>query len=148
MIASKSIKPTEITRKWYIVDAKDHILGRMSTRVAHVLQGKNHAYYSPQWDMGDHVIVINAKKVAVTGGKDEKKNYYRHSGFPGGMKSRTLSEMREKNPVEIITQAVRGMLPKNNLARDMIKKLHVYEGAEHPYAAQTPQELIPQQKGT
>lgn len=138
----KSIKPNEITRNWYIVDASKHVLGRMATQIATVLQGKNHAYYSPQWDMGDHVIVINSKEAVFTGTKEDNKLYYNHSGYPGGLKSQTLRVVREKDPNRIVTNAVKGMLPGNNLARDMIKKLHVYEGVEHVHEAQNPKPLI------
>jgi len=137
----KNIKPNQIDRRWYIVDASDHILGRMSSRIATVLQGKHRAYYSPQWDMGDYVVVTNARTVKVTGRKEEKKMYHHHTGYPGGLRSETLRQKRARRPLDVIELAVKRMLPKNKLAREMIKKLKIYEGGEHPHAAQQPVEL-------
>lgn len=129
----KNIKPTEITRSWYLVDARGQVLGRMSTSIAKILQGKHRAYYTPYWDMGDYVVVVNAKDVAVTGKKEKQKIYYRHSGFPGGLKKESLEGLRKRRPTEIIKRAVVGMMPKNRLAKQMMKKLFVYAGSEHPH---------------
>ncbi len=129
----KSVKPEEITRSWYIVDAKGKILGRISNQIARILQGKHKAYYTPYWDMGDFVVVINAKNIAVTGRKEKQKIYYRHSGYAGALKEETLGQLRKRRPTEIIKRAVKGMMPKNRLARVMMKKLYIYEGNEHPY---------------
>lgn len=137
----KNLKPEEIKRSWYIVDAQDYVLGRMATKVAQVLQGKNHPYYSPQWDMGDFVIVVNAEKVKLTGNKEEGKKYYHHTGFPGGIRSKAAGQVRKENPKKMIELAVRRMLPKNRLAKQMINKMHVYVGSEHDHAAQKPIEL-------
>ena len=134
----KNLKPQEIKRTWYIVDAKDYILGRMATRVAQVLQGKNHPYYSPQWDMGDFVIIVNAEKVKLTGNKEEGKKYYHHTGFPGGIRSKTAGQIREENPKKMVELAVKRMLPKNRLAAQMITKMHIFVGPEHDHGAQTP----------
>ncbi|MCA9392445.1 50S ribosomal protein L13 [candidate division WWE3 bacterium] len=136
-----SIKPKDITRKWYIVDAKDKVLGRVASKIAPVLEGKNHTYYSPQWDMGDHVIVINAQRVALTGNKETDKKYYRHTGYPGGIKSERVADVRKKDAARLIEMAVRGMLPRNRLAKEMIKKMHIYVGGDHPHEAQQPEVL-------
>ncbi|NTV30578.1 50S ribosomal protein L13 [candidate division WWE3 bacterium] len=136
-----NITPKTITRKWFVIDASDKVLGRMTTDVALILQGKNHPYYSPQWDMGDNVIIINAEKVVLTGRKEEKKVYYRHTGHPGGLKQSTAGKLRQEKPINLIREAVKGMLPKNRLAKDMIKKLYVYTGSEHPHLAQQPEEI-------
>ena len=135
------IKPNELAREWYVIDAKNAVLGRMTSRIARILQGKHRVYYSPQWDMGDNVIVVNAGLVALTGQKADRKIHYRHTGFPGGIKKMTAGKMREEKPIMLIRQAVKGMLPKSRLGDDMIKKLHIYEGAEHPHEAQKPKEL-------
>lgn len=127
------IKPENIARSWYLVDAKDKILGRISSQIAKILQGKHRPYYTPFWDMGDFVVVINAEKVCVTGKKEKDKIYYRHTGFPGGLKQETLGDLRKRRPEEIIRRAVKGMMPKNKLARQMMKKLYIYKGKEHPY---------------
>ena len=129
----KSVKPEEITRSWYLIDAKGKILGRISSQIAKILQGKHKAYYTPYWDMGDFVVVINAKSIAVTGKKEKQKIYYRHSGYPGGLKEETLEQLRKRRPTEIIKRAVAGMMPKNRLARVMMKKLYIYEGSEQPH---------------
>ena len=133
--------PEKVERKWYVVDAADHTLGRLSTEIANVLRGKNKPIYTPHVDTGDYVIVINADKIKVTGKKLDQKIYYNHSDFPGGMRETTLKEMLAKKPEDVITLAVKGMLPKGPLGRSMITKLHVYAGAEHPHAAQKPEAL-------
>ena len=134
-------KPAEITRKWYLVDAEGKILGRLASRIAQILSGKDKPIYTPHLDVGDFVVVINAEKVKVTGGKEEKKVYYRHSGYPGGLKERTYEELLSDRPQGIIRKAVRGMLPKNKLGRQMFKKLKVYAGSKHPHQAQGPEKL-------
>ncbi len=131
----------DIERKWFVVDATDLVLGRLATRVASVLKGKHRAEYTPHADCGDHVIVINADKVRVTGRKESDKIYYRHSGYAGGLKETTLAEQRERHPDRIITLAVKGMMPKTPLGRSMMKKLRVYAGGEHPHGAQQPTAL-------
>jgi large subunit ribosomal protein L13 len=128
-------------RDWWVVDAEGRTLGRLATQIADVLRGKRKPEYTPHVDTGDFVIVVNAEKIAVTGDKRTKKLYYRHSGYPGGLRSRTLNEMLERQPEEVIRKAVKGMLPRNKLARQQINKLKVYAGAEHPHAAQQPKEL-------
>lgn len=133
--------PQTIERKWYVVDATGHTLGRLSSEIASVLRGKKKPIYTPHMDTGDYVIVVNADKIKVTGKKLEQKVYYRHSEYVGGMKETTLKEMMAKKPENVITLAVKGMLPKGPLGRAMIKKLHVYAGAEHPHAAQKPEAL-------
>lgn len=134
-------KPADVKREWHIVDAKGKTLGRIATTIATYLSGKNKVTYTPHVDGGDYVVVINAAEVAVTGRKEERKIYYRHSGYPGGIKSRTLSEVRSRKPEFIIEHAVRGMLPKNKLAKDMLARLKVFAGAEHTHTAQQPKEL-------
>jgi len=134
-------KPSTIERKWYIVDAKDQRLGRLATRIADTLRGKNKPEYTPNIDTGDFVIVVNADKIVVTGRKMEKKVYYRHTGYPGGLKQRTLAQMMEKKPEEVLRLAVKGMMPKNRLARAQLNKLKIYAGPEHKHMAQKPEEL-------
>ncbi len=134
-------KPETIQRDWFIIDAENKTLGRLSSEVARILMGKHRAYYTPHWDLGDHIVVINAAKVRVTGKKETDKIYWRHTGYPGGIRSETVSELREKRPEEIIRRAVKGMMPKNRLAKQMIKKLHLYPTEEHPHKAQKPKEL-------
>lgn len=134
-------KPGEVTADWYIIDASDLVLGRLATAIATKLMGKDKPQYSPHVLTGDAVIVINADKVAVTGNKLTDKKYYRHSGYPGGLKEITLQEQLEKKPELVIERAVRGMLPKNKLSRHMLSRLHVYAGSEHPHSAQQPKEL-------
>ncbi len=131
----------EIERKWYVVDAADMTLGRLSAEVAKVLRGKNKPTYTPFLDTGDYVIVVNADKITVTGKKMEQKIYFRHSEYVGSAKYTSLREMMQKKPVKVIEHAVRGMLPKGRLGDQMYTKLHVYAGAEHPHAAQKPEEL-------
>ncbi|MBA4537048.1 50S ribosomal protein L13 [Bacillus aquiflavi] len=132
-------KANEIERKWYVVDAEGKTLGRLSTEVALLLRGKHKPIYTPHVDTGDHVIIINAEKIELTGNKLNDKLYYRHSQYPGGLKSRTALEMRTKYPEKMLELAVRGMLPKGILGRQMFKKLHVYAGSEHPHQAQKPE---------
>lgn len=134
-------KEKEIERSWFIVDAEDAILGRLSTRVASILRGKHKPQFTPNLDAGDYVVVVNAEKVRVTGGKEDKKLYYRHSRYPGGIRSRSFSEMIERNPERVIEIAVRGMLPKNALGKRTLRKLRVYAGPDHPHTAQEPIKL-------
>lgn len=134
-------KPHEIERKWYVVDATDLPLGRLASEVAKVLRGKHKPTFTPFIDTGDYVIVINADKVALTGNKWEKKIYYHHSLYPGGLKQTTYDKLRAKKPELVVEKAVKGMLPKNTLGRDMYRKLKVYAGAEHPHEAQQPEVL-------
>ena len=136
-----SQKPSEISRRWVLFDASELPLGRLSTMIATHLTGKYKPTYTPHMDGGDYVVVINAAEVPVTGAKETDKIYYRHSGFPGGIKDAQLKDVREKFPERIIENAVRGMLPKNKLGAQMYRKLHVYAGSEHPHAAQKPEEL-------
>jgi large subunit ribosomal protein L13 len=134
-------KPGEVERRWYVVDADGQTLGRLATRIADTLRGKGKAQYTPHVDTGDFVVVVNAEKVRVTGNKLDQKRYYRHSGYPGGLRSRTLREQLERRPTEVIRTAVKGMLPKNRLARKQLNKLKVYAGPDHPHEAQAPQPL-------
>ncbi len=134
-------KPGEVTREWYVVDASGKTLGRLATEIARILRGKHKPQYTPHVDVGDFVIVINAEKIAVTGRKLDQKRYYRHSGYPGGLRSITLRRQLEKHPERVIRAAVKGMLPKNRLGRRMLKKLKVYAGPEHPHQAQQPKPL-------
>ena len=133
--------PATIERKWYVVDAADHTLGRLSSEIASILRGKNKPTYTPSMDTGDYVIVINAEKIKVTCKKLEQKIYYRHSDYVGGMKETTLKELLAKKPEDVIKFAVKGMLPKGPLGRQMLTKLHVYAGPEHDNAAQKPEVL-------
>jgi large subunit ribosomal protein L13 len=128
-------------RGWYVVDAEGTILGRLATQIADVLRGKRKPTYTPHVDVGDFVIVVNAEKIAVTGKKLEDKRYWRHSGYPGGIRSRTLGDLLEKRPEEVIRKAVKGMLPRNRLARQQLSKLKVYAGPDHPHRAQKPEQL-------
>jgi large subunit ribosomal protein L13 len=134
-------KPGEVDRTWYIVDAEGENLGRLASRVARTLIGKDKPEFTPGVDTGDFVVVINAAKVEVTGNKLDDKRYYRHSGYPGGLKSLTMRQQMNKRPEFVIEQAVRGMLPKNRLGRKLMKKLRVFSGAKHPHEAQKPKEL-------
>jgi large subunit ribosomal protein L13 len=133
--------PADRQRDWYLVDAEGKTLGRLATRIADALRGKRKPTYTPHIDTGDFVIVVNAEKIRVTGDKLQSKRYWRHSGYPGGIKSRTLAEMLERTPEEVIRKAVKGMLPRNRLARQQLRKLKVYAGPEHPHAAQQPQPM-------
>jgi len=134
-------KPREIEQAWRLVDADGQILGRLATEIADTLRGKNKPAYTPHVDSGDFVIVVNAEKVRVTGKKLDQKIYYRHSGYPGGLRERTLAEQLARRPEEVIRKAVKGMLPKNKLAAAQLRKLKVYAGPEHPHAAQNPAPL-------
>ena len=134
-------KKEEVVRNWYVVDAEGETLGRLATKVAHVLRGKHKVTYTPHIDCGDFVIVINADKVVLTGDKLDKKVYYDHSGYTGGLRERTARVMKEKYPVEMVERAVKGMLPNGRLGRQMYKKLFVYAGENHPHASQQPVEL-------
>src|SRR5690242_13333352 len=131
-------KPREIEQAWRLVDADGQILGRLATEIADTLRGKNKPAYTPHVDTGDFVIVVNAEKVRVTGNKLDQKIYYRHSGYPGGLRERTLAEQLARRPEEVIRRAVRGMLPKNRLAAAQLRKLRIYAGPDHPHAAQNP----------
>ena len=133
--------PSTVERKWYVVDAEGKTLGRLASEVANVLRGKNKPTYTPHIDTGDYVIVVNAEKIQVTGKKLDQKIYYHHSEYVGGLKEATLREMMQKKPEFVITHAVKGMLPKGPLGRQMLKKLHVYAGPEHNHAAQKPETL-------
>ena len=134
-------KPGEIERQWYVVDAEAKTLGRLATQIADVLRGKGKPAYTPHVDTGDFVIVVNAEKIHVTGQKLDQKIYYRHSGYPGGLRERTLREQLERRPEEVLRKAVKGMLPKNKLASAQLRKLKVYAGPAHPHAAQSPEPL-------
>ena len=136
-----SQKKKEIDHRWYLVDAEGVVLGRLASKVAQLIRGKHKPTFTPHMDGGDYVVVINAKKVRLTGKKMEQKQYFRHSGYPGGLRTQTFAEMRESYPERIIEQAVKGMLPKNRLGRAMFKKLKVYAGGEHPHGPQKPQPL-------
>ena len=136
-----SPKPSDVERAWHVVDADGLVLGRMATEVARLLRGKHKPIFAPHLDTGDHVIVVNAAKVVLTSGKEAKKVAYRHSGYPGGLKVRTFQEMMDRRPEEIIRLAVKGMLPRNRLARKQITKLKVYAGPDHPHQAQKPQPM-------
>ena len=133
-------KPADIDHKWYVIDAEDKTLGKVAAEIAMILRGKKKPIYTPHVDCGDYVVVVNAEKVAVTGKKEKQKTYKSHSGYPGGLKETTLAELRAKKPEEIIRHAVKGMMPKGKLGRQMFKKLKVYAGPEHPHAAQNPEE--------
>ena len=134
-------KPGEIARDWYVVDAEGQTLGRLATQIADTLRGKRKPEYTPHVDVGDFVIVVNAERVSVTGNKRQEKRYYRHSGYPGGLRSRPLRDELERRPTEVIRKAVKGMLPRNRLSRAQLRKLKVYAGPEHPHAAQAPKPL-------
>lgn len=136
-----SPKASELTHKWYLIDAKDKVLGRLATEIASRLRGKHKAEFAPHMDNGDFIIVINADKIKVTGQKMTQKRYYRHTGYPSGLKETTLSDMLKTKSESVITKAVRGMLPKSALGFQMIKKLKVYTGTEHPHQAQQPEVL-------
>jgi large subunit ribosomal protein L13 len=133
--------PATRERNWYVVDANGQTLGRLATQIADALRGKRKPEYTPHCDTGDFVIVVNAEKISVTGNKRQEKRYYRHSGYPGGLRSRTLDEMLERRPEEVIRKAVKGMLPRNRLGRAQLTKLKVYAGPDHPHAAQKPEPM-------
>lgn len=134
-------KADQITQEWFVVDATDRVLGRISTEIARILRGKHKPYFTPHLDTGDYVVVINAEKVRLTGNKELSKSYQRYSGYPGGLKEIPFKRMQQEKPEEIITHAVKGMLPKNALGRQIMLKLKVYAGPEHPHMAQKPQTL-------
>ena len=140
-MSTVSAKPGTVERQWWIVDAEGQNLGRLASVIAETLAGKRSAWYTRHCDTGDFVVVVNAEKVAVTGNKLRDKRYWRHSGYPGGIRSRTLGEQLERRPEEVLRRAVRGMLPKNSLGRAQLNKLKIYAGAEHPHAAQQPRPL-------
>lgn len=133
-----SAKPLEVQRKWYLIDADGQILGRLATKIANILRGKNKPEYTPNVDTGDFVVVINVEKIKVTGNKETDKKYYRHSGYPGGLKVASFKELMEKNPTLALEKAVKGMLPHNTLGDEQFQKLKLYAGSEHPHAAQKP----------
>ena len=135
-------KSNEIQRTWYVVDAEGMVLGRLSTEVARLLRGKHKPTFAPHVDSGDHVIIINADKIVLTSGKAERKLVHRHSGYPGGLTSQTYADLLDRKPEEAVRRTVRGMLPKNRLGRQMLRKLKVYAGPTHPHAAQQPQTLV------
>jgi large subunit ribosomal protein L13 len=137
-VPTYSPKPGEINRAWHVIDATDVVLGRLATHAATLLRGKHKPTYAPHMDTGDFVVIVNAEKIAVSGTKRDDKFVYRHSGYPGGLKQRTVGEMIEKHPDRLVEKAIKGMLPKNRLGRAMAKKLKVYAGPEHPHAAQKP----------
>ena len=136
-----SVKAADIKREWHVIDASEQVLGKLATRAAALLIGKHKPVFSRHLDVGDYVVVINAEKVRVTGNKVQQKVYYRHTGYPGGLKETTYEQMMQKNPEEVFRLAVRRMLPKTRLGRKMFKKLHVYAGPEHPHKAQKPEPL-------
>jgi len=133
-----AVKASEIERRWWLVDATDQTLGRLATRIATLLEGKHKAIYTPHLDTGDHVVVVNARTIRVTGNKLQQKSYFRHSNYPGGLKEESLETLLARKPELVIERAVKGMLPRNRLGRAMYKKLKVYAGGEHPHAAQRP----------
>ncbi len=136
-----SPRPQDITRTWYVVDADGQVLGRLAAQVARILRGKHKPIFAPHVDTGDHVIVVNARKVVLTGAKREQKRAYRHSGYPGGLKVTPYATLLDRQPSRVVEKAVRGMLPHNRLGRQMLSKLKVYDGPTHPHAAQQPQVL-------
>ena len=137
-----TLREAEIERRWYVVDATDETLGRLATRIARTLEGKNKPTYAPHMDTGDHVIVLNASRIRVTSDKLETKLYYRHSGYPGGFKQETLGHLLARRPEEVIRRAIKGMLPHNRLGAQMLRKLKVYAGNDHPHQAQQPEPLV------
>jgi large subunit ribosomal protein L13 len=138
-VKTYAVKASDIERQWWVVDASDQTLGRLATRVATLLEGKHKPTYSPHLDTGDHVVVVNAGRIKVTGNKLLQKRYYRHSGYPGGLKEESLQALMARKPELVLERAVKGMLPQNRLGRAMIKKLKVYGGSNHPHQAQQPQ---------
>ena len=141
MIKTYSPKPSEITHDWYIIDAEGKTLGRLATLVATYLLGKHKVQFSPHLDCGDNIVITNASKISVTGNKLEDKKYYRHSGYPGGIKETSLAELLARNPASALEKAITGMLPKNRLTDDRLRRLKVYPGVEHPHAPQSPKPL-------
>jgi len=141
-----SIKETSVSRKWYVVDAEGQILGRLASRVASLLRGKHKPIFTPHVDTGDHVVVINAQNIRLSGDKLRSKIYYHHSGYPGGLKYTTAGMLKSSKPERLVQFAIQGMLPKNKLGRAMIKKLRIYAGADHPHHAQRPEPLMASQR--
>lgn len=137
MIKTYSVKPSEIKREWHLIDATDQILGKLATQAANLLMGKHKPMFSRHIDTGDNVVIINAEKIKVTGKKLEQKIYYRHTGYPGGLKQETMGNLLQKHPERVVEHAVRGMIPHNKLGDQIIKKLRVYVGPEHPHKSQT-----------
>jgi large subunit ribosomal protein L13 len=137
-VATYAPKPAEIVRKWYVIDADGLVLGRLATEVARLLRGKHQPFFAPNCDTGDHVIIINASKVVMTSNKASQKFYYRHSGYPGGLRSTSYADLLDTDPVALVERAIAGMVPKNTLGRQQLSKLKVYAGAEHPHDAQQP----------
>lgn len=140
-MSTQAAKKIEVQKDWFVVDLEDQVLGRAAAKIAHVLRGKHKAIYTPHVDTGDFVIVLNAGKIRLTGNKLADKKYYRHSGYPGGIREITAGQLLDKRPEDLIKKAVKGMLPKNKLGRQMFKKLKVYAGSDHPHAAQQPKSL-------
>ena len=138
---TRFIKTEDADRKWHVIDANDVVLGRLAVKAATVIRGKHKPIFTPNMDTGDFVIVVNAEKIKLTGKREQMKTYFTHSMYPGGVKVKTFAELRDKKPEYIITQAVKGMLPKNRLGRQLLKKLKVYAGPEHPHVAQKPEAL-------
>ena len=138
---TKSFKTSEVNQKWHLIDSENKTLGRLTSKVSKILMGKNKPQYTPNNDLGDYVIIINAEKIKLTGNKEIQKKYYRHSGFPGGLKTTKLSDLRQDKPEQIVIKAVKGMLPKNKLSNNMLSKLKVYKGSEHPHIGQNPELL-------
>jgi len=141
LMKTVSTRPQDVERTWYVVDAENKTLGRLATEIASRLRGKHKPEYTPHVDTGDYIVVVNAEKVRVTGNKFSDKMYYRHSGYPGGIKAMSFKDMQARHPERIVEKAVKGMLPRNPLGRAMFKKLKVYAGSEHPHSAQQPQSL-------
>jgi large subunit ribosomal protein L13 len=141
MMKTYTPRASEITREWHVVDAEGMVLGRLCTEVARVLRGKHKPIFAPHIDTGDHVIIINADKIVLTSGKADKNMVYRHSGYPGGLKSETYAELHSRKPAEAVRRSVRGMLPKGPLGRQQLTKLKVYAGPDHPHSAQSPKPL-------
>lgn len=138
---TRFVKPEDADRKWFVVDAQDQVLGRLASQIARVIRGKHKAVFTPNMDAGDFVVVVNAEKIKMTGKRELQKEYFSHSGYPGGVRIRSYSEMIDKNPEQVIQKAVKGMLPKTRLGRQLIKKLKVYVGENHPHTAQKPEPL-------
>ena len=141
-MSTQVAKKSDVIRKWFVVDLEGKVLGRTATEIARVLRGKHKVIYTPSVDTGDFVIVLNAQKLKLTGNKMADKQYYHHTGYPGGIRSINAAKLLDKKPEELVKKAVRGMLPKNALGREMLKKLKVYAGTDHPHAAQQPKELV------
>jgi large subunit ribosomal protein L13 len=146
MMKTWNAKPGEIEREWYVVDAEGETLGRLATQIADTLRGKRKAAYTPHVDTGDFVVVVNAEKISVTGKKLDEKLYYRHSGYPGGLRTRTLREQLQRRPEEVLRKAVKGMLPRNRLSRAQLTKLKIYAGPTHPHEAQAPKPFPAEQR--